>query len=59
MNDTKIILSDLSMQDVNIILAGLGELPLKASVELWMRVKQQGEAQLKAQQSVDTVEEVV
>ena len=59
MNDTKIILSDLSMQDVNMILAGLGELPLKASVELWMRVKQQGEAQLKAQQSVDTVEEVV
>lgn len=47
MNDTKIILSDLSMQDVNMILAGLGELPLKASVELWMRVKQQGEAQLK------------
>ena len=59
MNDTKIILSDLSMQDVNVILAGLGELPLKASVELWMRVKQQGEAQIKAQQSVDTVEEVV
>ena len=59
MNDTKIILSDLSMQDVNVILAGLGELPLKASVELWMRVKQQGEVQLKAQQSVDTVEEVV
>ena len=59
MNDTKIILSDLSMQDVNMILAGLGELPLKASVELWMRVKQQGEAQLKAQQSVDTVEKVV
>ena len=47
MNDTKIILSDLSMQDVNMILAGLGELPLKASVELWMRIKQQGEAQLK------------
>lgn len=47
MNDTKITLSDLSMQDVNMILAGLGELPLKASVELWMRVKQQGEAQLK------------
>ncbi len=51
MNDTKIILSDLSMQDVNMILAGLGELPLKASVELWMRVKQQGETQLKQGQA--------
>ena len=44
----KLNLTDLSAQDVNLILAGLGELPLKASVELWMRVKQQGEAQLKA-----------
>jgi hypothetical protein len=47
MNDQKLTLSDLSMQDVNLILAGLGELPLKASVDLWMRIKQQGEAQLK------------
>lgn len=48
MNDTKITLSDLSVNDINIIMAGLGKLPLEATVDLWMRIKQQGEAQLKA-----------
>ena len=52
MNEQKLTLSDLSTQDVNLILAGLGELPLKATVDLWMRVKQQGEAQLKPQETV-------
>lgn len=52
MNDTKITLSDLSVNDVNLIMAGLGKLPLEAVVELWARLKQQGEAQIKdAQQS--------
>ena len=46
--DTKITLSDLSVNDVNLIMAGLGKLPLEAVVDLWMRLKQQGEAQLKA-----------
>lgn len=40
-------LTDLSPQEVNLLLAGLGKLPLEVSVELWMKVKQQGEAQLK------------
>ncbi len=47
MNEPKITLSDLSVNDVNLIMAGLGKLPLEAVVELWMRLKQQGEAQLK------------
>ena len=49
--DTKITLSDLSVNDVNLIMAGLGKLPLEATVDLWMRLKQQGEAQLKAAQA--------
>ena len=47
--DIKINLTDLSVNDVNLIMAGLGKLPLEATVDLWMRLKQQGEAQLKPQ----------
>jgi len=47
MNEPKITLSDLSVNDVNLIMAGLGKLPMESVVELWMRLKQQGEAQLK------------
>ena len=47
MNDVKLTLTDLSVNDVNLIMAGLGKLPLEATVDLWMRLKQQGEAQLK------------
>jgi hypothetical protein len=50
MNDIKITLTDLSVNDVNLIMAGLGKLPLEATVDLWMRLKQQGEAQIKAAQ---------
>jgi hypothetical protein len=52
MNEPKITFSDLSVNDANLIMAGLGKLPLEAVVDLWMRLKQQGEAQIKdAQQS--------
>jgi hypothetical protein len=47
MNDIKINLSDLSVNDVNLIMAGLGKLPLEAVVDLWSRIKAQGEAQIK------------
>ena len=53
MNDTKITLSDLSVNDVNLIMAGLGKLPLEATIDLWSRLKQQGEAQIKAVQQSD------
>ena len=46
MNDKKLTL-ELTVNDVNLIMAGLGKLPLEAVVDLWMRIKQQGEAQLK------------
>jgi hypothetical protein len=48
MNDKKLTL-ELTVNDVNLIMAGLGKLPLEATVDLWMRIKQQGEAQLKAE----------
>lgn len=48
MNDTKITLQ-LTVNDVNLLMAGLGKLPLESVVDLWMRIKQQGEAQLKAE----------
>ena len=50
MNDTKITLTDLTVNDMNVIMAGLGKLPLEAVVELWMRLKAQAEAQLPKEQ---------
>jgi len=49
MNDLKINL-ELSVNDVNALLAGLGKLPLESVVDLWARVKAQAEAQIKAAQ---------
>lgn len=42
-----ITLSDLTPEEVNLLLQGLGQLPLGVSVQLWMKIKQQGESQLK------------
>jgi hypothetical protein len=49
MNDLKITL-EVSVNDVNGLLAGLGKLPLESAVDLWARVKSQAEAQIKAAQ---------
>lgn len=46
MNDTKITLTDLSVNDVNILLSGLGKLPLDVVFDVFMRIKAQGEAQM-------------
>lgn len=47
MNDKTITLT-LTPQDVNIILAGLLELPAKVSLEVIGRVKAQGDEQMKS-----------
>ena len=47
--DKKLVLSELSVNDINVIFAGLGKLPMEAVVELWMRLKQQAEAQIAAE----------
>lgn len=46
MNDKTITLT-LSISDVNLILAGLLELPAKVSLDVINRVKQQGDEQMK------------
>ncbi len=48
MNDTKITLTNLTVNDMNVIMAGLGKLPMEVSIELWQRIKAEAEAQLKA-----------
>lgn len=49
MNDKTITLT-LSVQDVNIILAGLLKLPGEVCIDVIGRVKQQGDAQMKETQ---------
>lgn len=46
MQDKKITFSDLSVNDVNIIMAGLGKLPMEVVIELWSKLKNQAETQL-------------
>lgn len=48
MNDKTITIT-LSIADVNVILAGLLELPAKVSLEVIGRVKQQGDEQMQEQ----------
>lgn len=42
------MLITLPLEQVNTVLAGLGELPLKVSLEAYMSVRQQAEAQVQA-----------
>lgn len=46
MNDPKITLTELTVADCNLIMAGLGKLPLEAVIELWSKLKSQAETQL-------------
>lgn len=50
MNDIKITLSDLSIDEVNAILAGLQELPAKICNPMTQKIRQQAEAQLPQQE---------
>lgn len=43
---------ELTTDEVNIILAGLGELPAKHSINLLIKVQQQAQEQLKASENV-------
>ena len=36
----------VSVEETNLLIAGLGELPLKASVQLWMKIREQAAMQL-------------
>ena len=49
----KFIISELTEEQVNIILAGLAELPAKISIELIGKIKTECEAQLKEEKSTE------
>ena len=42
--------TDLTPDEANIVLAGLGELPAKISIQLIAKLKQQGDAQMQPPQ---------
>ena len=48
MNDIKLTLNDLSVEEVNAILVALQELPAKFCNPLSQKIKAQGEAQIPA-----------
>ena len=43
----KFSLTDLSMDEVNLVLVALGKLPLETSLNLWAKLKKQAEDQAK------------
>jgi hypothetical protein len=45
MNDTKINL-ELDVNELNIVLTGLGKLPLEVSLLVWSKLKQEAEKQM-------------
>jgi hypothetical protein len=47
MNEQQINLTNLSINDVNAILAGLGKLPLELSIDVWSKIKMQADSQIK------------
>jgi hypothetical protein len=51
MNDIKFTLNDLSVDEINCILAGLQELPAKIANPLSQKVKEQAESQLPKQEA--------
>jgi len=51
MNDIKLTLSDLSIDDVNILLAALQEVPAKLCNPLSEKIRNQAQAQLPQQEA--------
>lgn len=52
--NTELVLTGLSVDDMNLLISGLGKLPLEVAADLWLRVKAQGEAQLKTTQQLES-----
>lgn len=51
MEQEKILKLELTVQEVNILLQGLGELPAKISIQLISKINQQAQEQLKPGES--------
>ena len=47
MENDVVLKLELSVNEVNIILMGLGKLPLESSVSTWAKIKQSAESQIK------------
>ena len=43
-------ITDLTLDELNVILLGLGELPAKQSINLIIKIQQQAQAQIKAKE---------
>lgn len=56
MNDIKFTLTDLSLDEINAILAGLQELPAKICNPMTQKIRQQAEAQLPQPEAAPTVQ---
>lgn len=44
---------NLTLEQINLVLTGLGELPARVSMELITNIQQQAQVQLKEQQEID------
>lgn len=42
---------NLEVNEVQLLMAGLGELPLKQGLDVWFKIRSQAEAQAQAQQA--------
>jgi hypothetical protein len=58
MNDIKFTLNELTVDEVNYILAGLQELPGKICNPLSMKIRQQAEAQIPKQENPDELKPI-
>ena len=52
--NTKITI-ETTVEKLNVILTGLGKLPLESSVAIWIDIKNQAEAQLAPKPSLEVV----
>ncbi len=57
MNNDQTINLSLTVQEANIVMAGLGKLPFEAVVEVIGKIRQQAEQQLAQQEAPATSEE--
>jgi hypothetical protein len=45
-NQSKLLTLTVSVEEANLLIAGLGKLPLEASAQLWMKIREQAAQQL-------------
>jgi hypothetical protein len=58
-NNAQVVKLELSVEEVNVVLAGLGELPAKASINVIDKIRSQAVSQLQSAQREEVVAEPV